>query len=237
MENSKTNLPKEEEAIIQAKYSGRRFGIMGNDERIFCAQRLLIVIHSIIGWTLPVADYYDILVDQFEKKMQESYSTLNEEEVKYAFRNLSSEVKDWGKFMNLSLLDEVLLPYLHTRQQISDQEEKKQKPIQIEKSGPLSDQEWEEWVTDIKTYPVNLIPVGCYDYLIRTAQINPTAKEKIIYLDKAMTIYLIDLEGRERVRNDFIKQKNTGVITSPHLDSLIVISKRLIVSEFLNQAK
>lgn len=85
---------------------------------------LLIKINVITGWSFPLdVETQRILKDQFYKKLKESYSDVNVEEIEYAFRNNTS-VKDWGKNINLFLIDEVMLPYLDSRYQASINEER-----------------------------------------------------------------------------------------------------------------
>ena len=83
------------------------------------ANLILIKIHVITGWHFPQEpEFQKILKDQFIKKLLESYPLVNASEIEFAFRNNTS-VKDWGKNMNLSLIDEVLLPYLTQRSDAS----------------------------------------------------------------------------------------------------------------------
>lgn len=89
---------------------------------------LLVKIHVITGWTIPAAELLNILVDQFQKKMVESYPSMNVEEIEYAFRNNGTVVKDWGKAMNLALIDEVLIPYLEERKRLSHELEERKVP-------------------------------------------------------------------------------------------------------------
>jgi len=60
----------------------------------------------------------------------ESYPNCNTDEIEYAFRTHGSAVKDWGKQMNLSLIDEVMGIYLERRLAVSRFEESQQKPVQ-----------------------------------------------------------------------------------------------------------
>lgn len=69
---------------------------------------------------------------------------LNVEEIEYAFRSSGTVVKDWGKSMNLALIDEVLIPYLNQRFELSTTEErlKETPPEQIIYSdAQLADQQ------------------------------------------------------------------------------------------------
>ena len=91
----------------------------------------MVKIHVITGWVLPAPEMIGIFIDQFAKKLVEDYATLNVDEVEYAFRSIGTGVKDWGKSMNLSLIDEVLTEYVHQRFELSKIEERqKEKPVQ-----------------------------------------------------------------------------------------------------------
>lgn len=99
-------------------------------------KRLLLKLNFITGWALyDDPEDQEILDQQFELKLQESYPTVNLDEIEYAFRN-NTGVKDWGKSINLSLIDEVMIPYLAHRAEISKIEEqlmvKKQSPEPME---------------------------------------------------------------------------------------------------------
>lgn len=93
------------------------------------AEILLLKIHVITGWVVPASKLLSILSDQFAKKLAEDYGMLNTEEIEYAFRKSGTTIQDWGKEMNLNLLDQVLLPYLNLRLAASATEEQiKRKP-------------------------------------------------------------------------------------------------------------
>jgi len=93
------------------------------------AKATVLKIHVITGWSIPKDDLMKILLDQFIKKIKESYPDTNPEEWEYAFRNYGTTVKDWGKSMNLALIDEVMLPYMADRKHLSHEvEERKVEP-------------------------------------------------------------------------------------------------------------
>lgn len=215
------------------KYAGKTFGKMNDTERELAAHSILIKIHTIVGWTIPIGEFMDILVSEFEKKLSESYANVNEEEMMYAFRNRGLDTKDWGKALNLTMIDEVMIPYLESRMELSKVEEHLKPKQMIEEKKQLTDEEWEEWVVDIKDYPLELIPVSCYDYLLRKGRINPTIKQKKDYMNKAIPLYAISISENLRKWDEFIKQKNDNKIKGDHFDSLVVISKRLIVHDYL----
>lgn len=101
---------------------------MSEQEVGLWSKTLLLKIHVITGWTIPDSDLLIILVDQFQKKLIESYPNMNADEIEYAFRQSGTTVKDWGKAMNLSLIDEVLIPYLDERKRLSHTYEERKAP-------------------------------------------------------------------------------------------------------------
>lgn len=115
--------------MIELKYKAPQIGKLNNVES--WGKALMVKVHIITGWALPEKDMMHIFIDQFTKKLLEEYSQLNVEEIEYAFRSMGTTVKDWGKSMNLSLIDEVLKPYVMQRFDASQIEERaKQKPVQ-----------------------------------------------------------------------------------------------------------
>ncbi len=130
--NSGTNLPPpetdDELMIIHKKYAAPQLGKLSENELRIAAKVLVLKIHVITGWVVPDNEMRGILTDQFSKKLLEDYSMLNSEEVEFAFRKSGTVIKDWGKQMNLNLLDQVLLPYLGERVLASASEEKRKNP-------------------------------------------------------------------------------------------------------------
>lgn len=121
----------EENVIIQKKYAAKQIRQMNDQELSLWPKALLLKIHVITGWVIPASDLLNILIDQFQKKLIEDYGNLNTEEVEYAFRKSGTVIKDWGKEMNLNLIDQVLIPYLQERIEASANEEKgKHPPVQ-----------------------------------------------------------------------------------------------------------
>lgn len=98
-----------------------------SDQRKWTAA-LLLKINVITGWVIS-EDQMEVLADQFGKKLIESYPDMNPEEIEFAFRRDGTIVKDWGKPMNLALIDEVLIPYRNTRHRLSlELEERSKEP-------------------------------------------------------------------------------------------------------------
>jgi len=115
--------------MIRVKYQALQFGKMSEQNLWAFAKATLLKIHVITGWTIPTDDMMKIFLDQFIQKIKESYPNTNPEEWGYAFRNFGTTVKDWGKAMNLALIDEVMIPYMEERFRLSHEvEEKKDQP-------------------------------------------------------------------------------------------------------------
>lgn len=102
---------------------------------------LLLKISVVTGWILPEGGMLAVLEDQFTKYLVENYPMLNSDEVEYAFRNRDTGVRDWGKNLNLSLVDEVLLPYVAQRRELSKLEEQKPVPVAMIAAPKMDDQE------------------------------------------------------------------------------------------------
>lgn len=117
-----------EKAILRVKYAGLQFGKMKEQNLWAYAKATLLKIHVITGWTIPGNELMEILLDQFIKKIIETYPNTNPEEWEYAFRNYGTGVKDWGKSMNLSLIDEVMGSYLTDRKELSHELEERKDP-------------------------------------------------------------------------------------------------------------
>lgn len=115
--------------MMALKYSAPQIGTMTEQQLSLWTKSLLLKIHVITGWVIPDAELLNILIDQFGKKLIENYGNLNVEEIEYAFRKAGTTIKDWGKAMNLALIDEVLIPYLNQRFELSAAEEKKKENL------------------------------------------------------------------------------------------------------------
>lgn len=109
--------------IIEKKYASKKFKFLSDVEIQFAAKNILLKIHVITGWVLPMVELMNVLVDQFVKKIKEDYAELNPDEMEFAFRSKGTTLKDWGKEMNLNLIDEIMLAYLDERFSVSKKEE------------------------------------------------------------------------------------------------------------------
>lgn len=219
---------------------------MNEDERILVSYRILLTIHTLTGWIVPLPEFMDILVKQFSLKLQENYANLNEQEVEYAFRNKSMEVKDWGKAMNLGLIDEIIIPYIENRMELSkieEQEKNKQKRIEAPTETIDVVDMIEDWRNDPKLNML-LIPLFFYDFLIESEQIKITDSEKWEWFAKAKESIKSELlqviadcqttnalnDWKEYQRMEIEKQW-----AEPFLGRIRNRAKRLIVFDYLTK--
>lgn len=145
--SNRSKLQDQDKRMMALKYAAPRICDMDMNLQSMWAKSLLLKIHVITGWVIPDTDLLTILIDQFEKKLIENYGMLNVEEIEYAFRSSGTVVKDWGKSMNLALIDEVLIPYLNHRFELSTTEErlKSEPPAQkLYTDTQLDDQQRED---------------------------------------------------------------------------------------------
>lgn len=179
-------LSKDQESVFDAKYAMPPVGFLCPADFVKSVKILVFKISVITGWNLPEQqEVLNILYDQMGKKLMEDYSDLNTDEIEYAFRSFGTTVKDWGKNVNLSLIDEVLLPYKSKRLEVSQIEERKaKKQNELPASEPITNgDELVETVRAVflKTKLTGLIPSKVYDILVEKEELNldNTQKEAI----------------------------------------------------------
>jgi hypothetical protein len=199
---------------LAVKYSKLpRFSKMAPAEIFIEAQRLMLKIHVITGWVIPDDPLMGILIDQFSKKMTEDYGNMNADEVELAFRKNSGH-KDWGKSMNLALIDEVLSQYLAARVSISRMEEYANKsPQKAIADIPMTDAEL--LTATFETYKIlpnyNFIPESVYAYLVGAGKL------------------VLDTENKKRIFNGIKK-------AHPDMDFTdgVALCKKIATAEYFN---
>ncbi len=118
-------LTLEENRMINLKYKGKQICKMDDDELNSWTMGLLAKIHIITGWVIPNSpELLNVLIDQLQKRLQENCGYLNFDEIEYAFRQHGTTINDWGKEVNLNLIDKVVLNYISKRYEVSKMEEK-----------------------------------------------------------------------------------------------------------------
>ena len=214
------------------------------------AQALLVKINAITGWTIP-DETTDVLVDQFRKKISESYANCNPDEIEYAFRNYGTSVKDWGKQMNLSLIDEVMIPYLGRRLELSRLEEEKSKPIhKIENKEDMSMEAMQMWFDEVKekiksgNILLEFIPPMLYEWMNENGNIGKTAAEKHEYIRRATNYRLSKL--REALDNEdnatnrfalseFVRMMDAGCLSGGEVSKVKTLAKQMCFFEVVSE--
>lgn len=207
-------LPPQEAEVITRKYQALPFLKMNETELINAANLILIKIHVITGWNFPQEkEYQNILKEQFRKKIMESYPLVNVIEIEFAFRN-NTTVKDWGKNMNICLIDEVIQPYLSQRseasklelhahfralpppvpEKISDEE-----IIQISKEIYVRTKNWQ--YISVKAYYLLNIQLTEQEKVAIRKEVNQTINE-MFYHDKSLFLAL----NRNNLQNRLCKK-------------------------------
>lgn len=92
-----------------------QFKDMSDAEFDYKTQKLLLEIYVITGWTIPNEENLLMFVRQFRAKVMESYSYLNPDEIEFGFRLCGKHVKEWGKNMNIAIIDQVIDLYLQEK--------------------------------------------------------------------------------------------------------------------------
>lgn len=187
-------LTDKENTILTTEYKSLPIGKLSDAEVSKWAKALLIKIHYITGWVLPPSDEgMRIIVDQFEMKLKESYDMVNSDEIEYAFRTYGILIKDWGKNMNLSMIHEVMRPYLDERMDASNAEEKIKNPPPI---PPKFDDEayndalrgnaemWYQWILLGK---IKYAPEGMKEILV---------KDNFLTKEADISDFLVDWIGK-----------------------------------------
>lgn len=235
-------LTPEENRVLAVKYKSVPFVAQKPEDVKTHTLALLLKISVITGWIIPDAEMSIILEDQLQKQLLEKYGHVNPDEVEFAFRMYGTTVKDWGKQMNLSLIDDVMGQYLTARQMISRVEESyKLGRLEYKPKEDMSDEAMEKWVKQLKgqKIAVELLPEMLYEWLLSTGKINPTSKEKWVMMEMAVAYrqYSLsdnkDREGRQAL-SAFLTQKAAGVFEPKEADQLRRLSKQMILQQYLN---
>jgi hypothetical protein len=244
------NLLPEERQILTLKYKSHPIGSMDSDEIDLWGDALLLKIHAITGWTIPEKSTLLVLVDQFKKKMVESYSTCNPDEIEFAFRQTGTTVKDWGKSMNLSLIDEVMMPYLAKRFEVSKiEEQQKNKMLSAHGNAEMTNDElWDSTEAAVKkgNYPVSLIPNGLYEWMESNGNILINREEKFKYVERA-TLYRhgklneqFESDPSDRyVKNklkEFNDMRTQGYFVGEEKNAIQELARKMVIFDMMKSA-
>lgn len=246
--NQISGLTQEERKIAGLKYQKNPFGGMTPEDRVVWAKNLLLKIHVITGWAIPQSEFLAVLIDQFEKKMNESYPSVNPDEVEFAFRNAS--VKEWGKQLNILLIDEAMQPYLEKRALVSKMEEQQKSKLMLpETKEDISDEGMDKFWDDTEklvgkgNYQLELIPPMLYDWMDKNGNILFTRDQKIEYMERA-TLLRHGVIAKNYEKNpysletkaalvEFNNMRETKVYTASEYLIIKEMAKRMVVFDMM----
>jgi len=190
----------EEKEIWQLMYQDRFIRELSAKELELHSIGLAVKISIITGWALPEAGpIQNILYEQFAKKMNEDYSHLSINEIEYAMRKYGTSVKDWGKNMNLSLIDEPVNQYLAERSKVRQLEEKELIHNHLPQGEPITDDDLLiETVKSIfkSSNIIGLIPERAFNILWK--------QKKIVFKDGEAD--QIKAKVKVRLENEAVKE-------------------------------
>ncbi len=124
----------------------------------------------------------------------------------------------------------------------------KHKPMMIENTAPLTEDEMQEWLEDWISkdrYDMDLLPLSFYDHLVKTMRINLTKPEKWAYTEKATTQIKVRLQndiGICKTNNaylafaDFERMEKDG-FEGEMKGRILNRAKRLIIQDYITSAK
>jgi len=243
------NLLPEERRILEVKYQAPAFAAMEPEDVDLWADALLLKIHAITGWVVPERTMLTVFSDQFRKKIAESYANTNPEEIEFAFRNYGTVVEDWGKQMNLNMIDKVMIPYLARRAELSKVEEQKapnfKLPAPVEDLSEKSMMDWAREVRHRILTGITSIPFMApmlYDKLDALGKIVLTKEEKKAYMEKAVNyrqgqlVKLVEDDNsfvNRKTINDFMLMKEVRIFTGEEWENLKILAKKIALYEFL----
>jgi hypothetical protein len=173
----------------------------------------LMRINAITGWNLPTGPSLQILINETSEYLLQNCADMNPEEIAYAVRNFSGESKDWGKNLNIPLIDESVQKYRFSRAEVSEKENKAriaiQEPQKEEKKEELAD--WSDsWQSILKVAETGgikelneiVISVLVYDWLKRNNMITFSSEERWGIFLQVKNAYRIKQEAQLLVRKN-----------------------------------
>lgn len=223
---------------------------MSVPDRTKWTKGLIAKISVITGWVVPYNEVLNILVDQLEKKLTESYPNTNPDEVEYAFRERGTLLEDWGKEMNLAMFDKVMIPYMEKRFEASKVEQQQKEKLMLpEKKEDMSDNAmvdfWENTAKLVKNggYAVDLIPPGLYEWMDESGGINLDREKKNMYMERAM-LYRHSIIASAYEKNphsletkqalvDFNRMRETKEFSQEEKSRLQLMAKKMVVFDMM----
>lgn len=168
------------------------------------AAGLLVRINAVTGWRLPDdIQLAQVLTSEFTEYLHTNAGDMNSKEVISAVRNNGLTIIEWGKSMNLSFIDQCILPYKSQRAELSKVEEQAaidQKQAKTD-TLPVGAVDWSnEWNNVLYAAKIGQmsncwIVTDLYEWLIRTGKMeDPTKEDKWDVVRQVAKTYLKEIQ-------------------------------------------
>lgn len=170
-----------EKTTLDLKYKSKRFSALSDFELGVNIKNLLLKITAMTGWTLPDGEILKALIEQMTLKFRESYGDINPDEFLFAFRQFGGSVKEFGKKINLSLIDEVIVQYKNHRFELSQMEERVKVSTDVKQlpAPEVSDEDFLKSVRivwEVEKRNFKKIPVLAYSVLSKSIVLTDEQK-------------------------------------------------------------
>lgn len=220
--------------ILEVKYSAERIGdidLLQLDNKV---KIVMLRIHVITGWTIPIHEMMDVFIDEFRTLLLQEYNDLNFEEILFAFRKYKHIVEDWGKEMNLKIIGTILDAYGEDRYDAGLLEER----LKMEDRQPLLEFKPKEYTDDeilgialdywqnSKAPMLEFVNPNCYEILVKQGKINLDEPNK----ERIRKYASLLMEGYFTSVIEFRKMKEDKNYIS-------MLCKKIAVSEYFNSLK
>ena len=115
-------MPQEYLEVFKAKYNGKRFFEMENEEAKIAAREILKTCTLLTGWAIPVD--YDSFVSLLAAELKQEYEHLTASEVVMAFKKHCQRVKNYALPFSILLFNQVMDYYAEQRGLANEYERK-----------------------------------------------------------------------------------------------------------------
>lgn len=186
--------------IAKVKYSGPRFSNIDILDIPLVTTTLLAQICTITGWLMPENKFaQQALKKEFQCYCLEVADDMTPDEIRYAMRHYALGIKDWGKAVNLQMINEPLIEYRNARSEFSEMEGKNE--VSNVKQHKLSEPfDWHDTIEKLKSGDITgpfeqMVPYAAiYDWAERTGLFRPTNAEKWEFMEWARIEYMNEVK-------------------------------------------
>lgn len=194
------NMPKEMQQIAKVKYSGPRFNSIDSLDIPLVTKTLLAQICTVTGWLMPENKFaQQALIKEFQCYCLEVADDMTPDEIRYAMRHYALGIKDWGKAVNLQMINEPLVEYRNARAEFSEIEgESDIKEVKQSKlSSPV---DWHDTIEKLRSGEISgpfeqMVPYAAiYDWAEKNGLFSPTNAEKWEYMEWARNEYMNEVK-------------------------------------------